>query len=121
MPPWCEDGLAHLLEVVVENGDDVLGRHVLGARREPTEVGEHDRRHQFLALETEIGVGLRQYLVDDLFRHEAREDIAHALALEGRERVVRADRAHGRHQEGGGRIDVGRHASALLERELRAE
>ena len=60
-----------------------------------------------LALETEIGVGLRQYLVDDLFRHEAREDIAHALALEGRERVVRADRAHGRHQEGGGRIDVG--------------
>ena len=99
MPPWLEDDVAHDRQVLVEDLDDLLRRVLLGVRREAADVAEHDRHDLALAAEAQAVVGAREHVVDDRLGHEAREQVAHALALEradGRRDAERADEAERR-------------------------
>ena len=75
------------------------GRVLLGVRREAADVGEHHRDDLALAAEAQAVLGAREDVVDDGLGHEAREEVAYALALEradGRRDAERADEARAR-------------------------
>ena len=84
-----EDRLGHLAEVVVEDS-------ITSSARSASEKVVKPRRSVNMTVprgatppRRRSVVGLREHLVDDLLRHEAREDVAHPLALERLEQVVR--------------------------------
>ena len=98
-PAVREDRVAHLAEVVVQDVDHGGRPEVLGAGREVTQVGEEHGRAQLGATEPEVRARARQHLVDDAFRHESREDVPHALALERGDDVGVEDRGgHGQRE-----------------------
>ena len=106
--PVVEDRVAHLAQVVVEHFDHPVRGQRFGERGEAAQVGEHDGPLALHPAEAQPRVGARENLVDDVLGHEAREQIAHPLALEGdrdelhRQRPGRAEdqrpeRVHERH------------------------
>ena len=68
-------------------------------RREAAEVGEHHGRLHRHAAEAQVAVRALEDVVDDRGGHEAGEDVPDALALEGRQEIVRPDRPDGRDDE----------------------
>jgi hypothetical protein len=60
------DGVHHLREVLVQERDERLRRHLLADRREAPDVGEHDGRCQHLAAERDFA---REEVLHHRFGH----------------------------------------------------
>ena len=82
-PAVLEDHVGHAREVAVEHLDHLVGRPALGEGREAADVAEQHGHHALLAAEPQVVVHVLHHLVHHRLGHEAREQVAHALALEG--------------------------------------
>ena len=114
------DRVGHLAEVVVEDVDHLVGGRDLGVAGEAADVAEEHRALAAHAAEAHVAAEVREQLVDDLGRDEAREGVAHPLALERRDEVVQRERADAADQQGEQRVDDGDHG-ACVEGELRGD
>ena len=113
-----EDRVGHLAEVAVEDVDHVRRRARLGVRREAAQVAEEHRRVALLAAEAQLLVGVRDDLVDDLLRDEAREQVVDAAPVGRLGEQQRREREDRRQHERGQRQRDRQHAPAV-ERDLR--
>ena len=92
------DRLGHLVEIGVDDLDHARGGLGLGEAREAAQVGEEHRAVALDAAEAQVPARHREHLVDDAAGDEAREQVAHAFALDrlghvqDRQRPQRAER-----------------------------
>ena len=119
-PAGAENRLGHLVEVRVDDVDHDGGGLFLGEAREAAQVGEQHRAVALDRAEAQVLAGARDDLLDDVGRHEAREQAVHALTFDRLDEIQDRERPEQREREREQRIDEA-DDQAAVEGDLRGD